>query len=189
MPEINNYILVGLNSVTRHLSELAARTAPACMPAAQKRTQEEGAEEASHVAQESSEHSGHEGDEGYGGTTRQNLRPLSLVVIPHPSPSSSLAHAHLPTLIYLSSLPPRSSGKSPPASPTPARLVTLPTSSESRLASTLHIPRMGALGILEGAPGADALAMYVREAVGPVECKWVEEGLKAGWKGVKISPS
>jgi ribonuclease P/MRP protein subunit POP3 len=38
---------------------------------------------------------------------------------------------------------------------------------------------------MKGAPGADGLVDYVRNHVGPVECKWIEEGLKAEWKGVK----
>jgi ribonuclease P/MRP protein subunit POP3 len=102
---------------------------------------------------------------------------LSLVLLPHPMPASSLPHAHLPTLVYLSST------RSDP----PTRLVALSTASESRLASILQLPRVGAIGILEGAPGADALVDYVRKHVKPVQCDWLEEALKAEWKGVKTT--
>jgi ribonuclease P/MRP protein subunit POP3 len=175
--------------VTRHLSEFAARTAPSHRAAATKRPQEDEGKQEGHLTPEPPERRDHDeiGHGKHDEKPKQELRPFSLVVIPHSSPSSSLAHAHLPTLIYLSSLPSPNSDKPPPASPTPALLVTLPTSSETRLASALHVPRTGALGILEGAPGADALVTYVRETVAPVECKWIEEGLKVGWKGAKIS--
>jgi len=70
------------------------------------------------------------------------------------------------------------------------RLVSLSTSSEARLASALHLPRLSALGIVEGAPGADALVEFVREKVGRVEVGWLAEagleGKNREWKGIKV---
>jgi ribonuclease P/MRP protein subunit POP3 len=110
-----------------------------------------------------------------------SLKPLSFIAIPHPSPLSSLLHAHLPTLVHLSSL-------TFPSRPQ-TRLVLLPSSSESRLARALHIPRVGALGILEDTPGSDALAEFVREHVGEVQVKWIDEAKQGEWKGSKVSLS
>ncbi|KAF2652192.1 hypothetical protein K491DRAFT_636196 [Lophiostoma macrostomum CBS 122681] len=173
-PDISKHILVGLNSCTQHLSRLAADRAPANLAPQQSGAKSNAAD-----------------------VVPNAQTPLSILILPHPNPSSSLAHAHLPTLVYLSSLPSASSQPSlPPApatssphqpEPQPTRLIPLRTTSESPLASALHIPRVSAIGILEGAPGADALVEYVRSNVGVVECKWVEESLAAEWKGVKTS--
>jgi ribonuclease P/MRP protein subunit POP3 len=109
------------------------------------------------------------------------LRPLSMVILTHPKPSVSPAHAHLPTLVHLSALFPPSA-----TSETGTRLVSVQTSSEARLASSLHIPRVGALAIYEGAPGAKVLEEYVREHIGPTECKWIDEAMSAEWKGLNV---
>ncbi|KAF2751199.1 hypothetical protein M011DRAFT_473705 [Sporormia fimetaria CBS 119925] len=185
VPEIKHHVLVGLKTVTRHLSELAERTVPSSEPPAQGSNAELRDEvdpartRASHVSPR--EQHGVKSQSAPAGTETPSfdpLRPLSLVILPHPMPSSSLVYAHLPTLVYLSS-------RKPAASPT--LLVTLPTSSESRLATTLHLPRVGSLGILDGAPGADGLVEYVRTHVAPVECTWIEEALRAEWRGVKTA--
>jgi ribonuclease P/MRP protein subunit POP3 len=62
----------------------------------------------------------------------------------------------------------------------------LPTSTDARLAASLHIPRVGAVGIYEGAPGAKALEDYVRQHVGVTECAWVDEAMRAEWKGLNV---
>ncbi|EUC41232.1 hypothetical protein COCMIDRAFT_40560 [Bipolaris oryzae ATCC 44560] len=156
-PPIGNHLLIGLNSVTRHLEALAAKTAPSTTLVASAQQ---------HVP----------GD---------NLRPLSMVILTHPKPSLSPAHAHLPTLVHLSTLSPPSA--TPDAPLTATRLVPLPTLAESRLASSLHIPRVGALAIYADAPGARVLEDYVREHIGVTECKWVPEALSAEWRGMKVS--
>jgi ribonuclease P/MRP protein subunit POP3 len=148
MPSIAGHILVGLNSVTRYLSALAAHD---------NTHREASAEEAAARATAS--------------------RPLSVVILPHPMPSSSLPHAHLPALVCLSS------AKADPQT----RLVALSTATESRLAAILELPRASAIGILEGAPGADAFVEYVRNHVEPVRCDWIEQGLKAEWRGLQTT--
>ena len=203
-PELSKHILVGLNSVTRHLSTLAAKTAPSTIPVTQWREESrQDQQKERSVKRETPRVSTNDEklstvEEKTGSLEDdRTLKPFSIIILPHPSPASSLPHAHLPTLIYLSTLSPasRSSTLTPTSisSPTtinqlePTRLVTLPSASETRLATALNIPRCGAIGILEDAPGAEPLVSYVREHVGLVECKWVEEGMKAEWKGVKTS--
>lgn len=102
-----------------------------------------------------------------------------MVLIPHNHPSASLPHAHIPTLVHLSTL------SSPKATAT--RLLAVPPGCEPELAEALHIPHVGALAILDGAPGADALIAYVREQLDVTRCAWIEEALKPEWKGVRIA--
>ncbi|KAH7110554.1 hypothetical protein B0J11DRAFT_203857 [Dendryphion nanum] len=153
-PDLSAHLLVGLNSVTRHLTTLAQKTAPPTMP----------------IDLSKGKNSESQADP-------RSPTPVSLLIIPHASPSSSPAHAHLPTLLYLSSL----------HSQNPPRLICLPSTSESKLASALHLPRVGALGLLVDAPGAGPLVEYVQQHVGAVECKWIEECMKAEWQGVKTT--
>lgn len=153
-PEIGHHILIGINSVTRHLETLAARNAPSTMPASTD--EHETTEKAS-----------------------DDLRPISMVLITHPKPSTSIAHAHLPTLVHLSTL-------NPASNPNTTRLVPLATSTDARLSSTLHIPRIGALAILSNAPGAKALEDFVREKVDTTSCPWIDEAMAAQWRGINV---
>lgn len=170
-PELGKHILVGINSVTRHLEALAASKAlPAALEAARGEEKDPGVGDELHAADED-----------------QDLRRFSMVIMTHPNPSLSPAHAHLPTLVHISTL---SAAKATttvdPATNLAARLVPLPTSTDSRLASKLHIPRVGALGIFEAAPGARALEEYVRQHVDLTECRWIDEAVHADWKGVNV---
>ena len=120
-----------------------------------------------------------------GGVERQSgtsIRPLSLIILTHPQPSLSPPHAHVPTLVHLAAL--QSDPKSKPLES--ARLVALPTSNDARFASALHIPRVGAIGIFEGAPGAKALEDYVRRHVGLTECAWMDEAIVPEWRGLNV---
>ncbi|KNG46196.1 rna-processing protein [Stemphylium lycopersici] len=166
LPAIRNHLLIGLNSVTRHLEALASTKAP---QTAIMSTEEDN----------------------------DSPQPLTMVLLTHPKPSLSPAHAHLPTLVHLSTLSPPSTtatttatsttATTPNSTPTPAtRLIPLPTSSESRLASCLSIPRVGALALLADAPGAKALEEYVARHVGVTECKWVDEAMGAEWRGLNV---
>ena len=105
-----------------------------------------------------------------------------MVILTHPQPSLSPSHAHISTLLHLATLQPTLKSKTSVA----ARLVALPTSSDSRFASTLHIPRVGAIGIYEDAPGAKILEEYVRQHVGLTECLWVDEALNPEWRGLNV---
>ncbi|CAI6334504.1 unnamed protein product [Periconia digitata] len=154
-PEISSHILIGLNSITRHLEALLPpQTQPQAQPTA-KETPEQ-----------------------------PKLRPFAQIILLTTSPANpslSLPHAHIPPLLSLSS---SSNAKQQ------TQILSLPLNpSEPRLSSALHIPHIAALGILEGAPGTEALINYVRENVeggGVVECKWVKEAMEGRWLGGKI---
>lgn len=167
VPSIGSHVLVGLNSVTRHLESLAGRTAPPTSPAAESTASEQDSNAPANDAEK---------------LAKTSIKPLSLVILTHPQPSLSPSHAHIPTLLHLATLQANPEGK--PSEQT--RLVCLPTSNDSRLAAALHIPRVGAIGVLRGAPGAKALEEYVTKHVGLTECTWVDEALKPEWRGPSV---
>ncbi|TGZ82050.1 hypothetical protein EX30DRAFT_394930 [Ascodesmis nigricans] len=78
-------------------------------------------------------------------------------------------HAHLPALCQL-------------AKP-PVKLLALPKGAESRLTESLGIPRLGVLGLVEGAPGTDILWEAI-EPLPTVEVPWVKE--RSEWQTPKI---
>jgi ribonuclease P/MRP protein subunit POP3 len=164
-PATASHVLVGLNSVTRHLETQAASTAPPTAPINGTSIDEQ--DKPTQTDDKDSETS---------------PRILSIVILTHPQPSLSPSHAHIPTLLHLANLQ-RDPGTMPAE---PTRLVCLATSNDARLASALHIPRVGAIGILEGAPGAKALEEYVRKHVGSTECAWVDEALRSEWRGLNV---
>ncbi|CAN9257557.1 unnamed protein product [Alternaria sp. RS040] len=180
VPDIGEHLLVGLNSVTRHLEALAAKNAPStAFVANQKLTKDlvqlNLAGKAGNGAEEKETPQKH---------PEAALKPLSMVILTHPKPSLSPAHAHLPTLIHLATL--SSTLATPKTFKTVTRLVPVQTSADSRLASSLHIPRVGAIAIYEGAPGAKTLEEYVREHIGLTECDWIDEAMSAEWKGLNV---
>lgn len=163
-PAVGSHVLIGLNSVTRHLEALAASSAPPTVPV-------KGTDD---VVERSA--TSQNGTQTLPETT---LKPLSVIVLTHPQPSLSPSHAHIPTLLHLTTLQ-----TTPESEPT--RLITLPTSNDARFANALHIPRVSAIGIYQGAPGAKAVEEYVRKHVGLTECPWVDEAVKPEWKGLNV---
>ena len=164
---LGSYILIGLNSVTRHLEALAVSAAPPTAPVRESNANDEDSNTL---------------EPGTKKKRETAPRPLSMVILTHPQPALSPSHAHIPTLLHLATL--RQSPESKSLEPT--RLIALPTANDARFASTLHIPRVGAIGIHEGAPGAKALEDYVRQHVGLTECLWVKEALTPEWRGLNI---
>jgi ribonuclease P/MRP protein subunit POP3 len=163
-PALTSHVVVGLNSVTRHLEALAASLAPPTAPV--KDTDKDVPNEGNGTQED----------------VEVALRPLSMVVLTHPQPSLSPSHAHIPTLLHLAML--QSTPKAMASEST--RLIALPTSNDARFANALHIPRVGAIGIYEGAPGAKALEEYVRKHVGLTECPWVDEAMRPEWRGLNV---
>lgn len=78
-------------------------------------------------------------------------------------------HAHFPVLCQL-------------VKP-PVKLLALPKGAESRLTERLGIPRLGVLGLLDGAPGADILFELI-QSLPTVEVPWVSE--KHEWQETRI---
>jgi ribonuclease P/MRP protein subunit POP3 len=163
-PVIGSHLLLGLNSVTRHLEALAASSAPPSVP-----------------VKDTDGHTPNKSDDTQK-IAEATVRPLSMVILTHPQPALSPSHAHIPTLLHLATLQPTPKTKVSE----PTRLIALATSNDARFANALHIPRVGAIGIYEGAPGAKALEDYVRKYVGLTECLWVDEAMKPEWRGLNV---
>ena len=104
-------------------------------------------------------------------------RLLAAVFVPrvgHPP----ILHVHLPMLCKLASIAfPQS---------LPIRLVSLPKGAEERLASSLCIPQVGLVGIIEGAPGSAPIIDYVRQHVQAVQIPWPEKVLSGLYLPVEI---
>lgn len=87
-----------------------------------------------------------------------------------PKSRNDLIYAHLPLMSRTAStLRPRLAA---------TRLVPLNPTAETRIAAALGLPRAGVVGVLEGAPGSELLAGYVRQHVQPVEVPWIEEATR-----------
>ncbi|KAL1796629.1 hypothetical protein ACET3X_005169 [Alternaria dauci] len=181
VPEIGKHLLIGLNSVTRHLEALAAKNAPSTAPVVDQKSTKDPVQLNIPMKAEN----GAEKKETPEEHPEEAIKPLSMVILTHPKPSLSPAHAHLPTLVHLATLSPPLA--TPKSSTAVTRLIPVQTSAESRLASSLHIPRVGALAIYEGAPGTATLEQYVREHIASTECKWIDEAMSAEWKGLNVT--
>ena len=89
-----------------------------------------------------------------------------------------MLHAHLPLLIKAASL----ANLSKP----PIRLVSLPSKAEERLIAALKLRRVGVIGLLNEAPGADALVEFLRMTVSVVEVPWLQEATVGRYLPVEI---
>ena len=104
-------------------------------------------------------------------------RPVAAVFVPsHGHPT--IVHDHLPMLCKTASLATPSS--------LPVRLVFLSKDAEERLASSLKIPRVGPIGLLEDAPGSAPLINYVREMVPALEVPWLHKMIAGIYIPVEI---
>jgi ribonuclease P/MRP protein subunit POP3 len=105
------------------------------------------------------------------------LKPLATIFLTTVA-MIHLPYSHIPTLTSLAS------GMHPNAPP--IRLVHVGASSETKLSETLGIPRVGMIGVLEGAPGAKPLIEYVRDTVEAIDVPWTREVGAGRWLGTKI---
>lgn len=97
-----------------------------------------------------------------------------------PKPKNDLLYAHLPVLAL--------TGSTTYADKPVTRLVPMPAGAEEKLASVLHIPRAGVVGVMQNAPGADALLAYVEEHVEVVKVPWLEEARLGRYLATKVNP-
>lgn len=101
---------------------------------------------------------------------------MSVVFLP--KPRNDLIYGHLPLLAQTASL----------AEPqrTRVRIVPLDSKHEIRISESLGLPRAGVVGLMEGAPGAEALLSYVRSKVEPIDVPWLKEAAEAKYLGLKL---
>lgn len=106
-----------------------------------------------------------------------NLKPLTVVFVSR-SDQPPILHSHLPLLIKTASL-------ASPALPA-TRLVMLPKGAEERLGAALSIPRVGLIGLVDGAPNTASLLELIRQHVPEVEAPWLADAATAGYLPVNI---
>ncbi|KAL1625160.1 RNase P and RNase MRP subunit [Neofusicoccum ribis] len=163
-PALTRHITVGVNSTTRYLEQLAANKAPPTHAAAPEQ------------ADRSKPHAAAPGIETDAPHSPESLRHLPLIFTLQPP--SSITTSHLPLLTHTASrlLP----------SFKLARLVPLKPSSEPKLAAALGVPRVGVIGIMEDAPGAEPLIKYAREKVSATDVPWLREASEGRYLGVNV---
>ncbi|EXJ72793.1 uncharacterized protein A1O5_03940 [Cladophialophora psammophila CBS 110553] len=67
-----------------------------------------------------------------------------------------------------------------------ARLVEWSSQAEEKVAQALHQPRVGVLGIEEGAPGTETLLRCVRDTVDAVDVPWLDQTSTPIYQSVNI---
>ena len=161
--ELLNYLTIGFNSTTRHLEALAQ----SCIPSNRKPAAP-GLDIEAKEAREVSKADLH----------TSTLKPLDAVFVPR-SDQPSIMHSHLPMLVQAASMAPLSSPH--------IKLVVLPKGAEAKLSSALGIPRVGLIGLMEGAPAASPLIEFVKQHVPEVEVPWLVEAEAGVYLPVQIN--
>ena len=159
-PEIRDHLTVGFNTTTRFLEFLAQkiRSDPG----------EDGNLNAV-VPMENPNQSSFD-------TSR--IEPLAAVFALR-SGQPPVLYSHLPLLV-------RAANLAVPSSPS-TRLISLPQGAEVRLKSILGIPRVGMIGLMNGAPNASSLVEFIRAKVPEMEVTWLQEAIKGEYLPVKIN--
>ena len=106
-----------------------------------------------------------------------DIKPLTAIFVPRTS-RSPILHSHLPLLTKAAYL-------AAPSSPS-TRIILLPEEAEVRLKMVLGIPRVGMVGLMDGAPEASSLIELIRQEVPVVEVPWLQESLKGVYLAVKV---
>lgn len=110
--------------------------------------------------------------------TSAKLKPLAAVFVSRSSQPPVL-YSHLPLLTKAASL-------AVPLSPS-TRIISLPEGAADRLKTILGIPRVGVIGLMDGAPNASSLIDFIRQQVPELEVPWLEEGVRGTYLAVKIN--
>lgn len=161
-PEIQKHIVIGLNSILRHLQALSAAAKPS--------------EEDSKLDTQTQKTSSGESQ------VNEPHQPQHFAAIFATSPSpntSALFTTHLPTLIHTSSL----KHTSLPST----RLVHLTQPQTIQLRSVLSVARASHIGIHDSAPGAKALIAAIRETVPEIRVPWLDEVKRGEYLASKIN--
>lgn len=107
-----------------------------------------------------------------------NLKPLAAIFVSRSSQPPVL-YSHLPLLTKAASL-------AVPSSPS-TRIVPLPEGAADRLKAALGIPRVGMVGLIDGAPNASSLIELIRQQVPELEIPWLQEAAKGTYLAAKIN--
>ena len=158
-PEVQKHLTIGFNTTTKYLESLAQRSSPS--------SQVPSSDNAPGLKAPTTSPS-----------ENSSSRPLDIVFAPR-SDQFSILYSHLPLLTKTASLASSSSSS--------VRLVMLPKGAEERLGAALSIPRVGLIGLIDGAPESQGLIEFVRKCVPQVEVPWIQEAMAGAYLPVKIN--
>ena len=159
-PEVQDYLTVGFNTTTRYLELFAQHPSPST---------DELDKSGAVVALKSSARPFDD---------PANLKPLAAVFVSR-SGQPPVLYSHLPLLTKTASL-------AVPSSPS-TRIISLPEEAEDRLKAALGIPRVGVVGLIDGAPNASSLIELIRQNVPELKVPWLQEAVKGTYLAVKIN--
>ncbi|KAF6234586.1 hypothetical protein HO173_007212 [Letharia columbiana] len=159
-PEIHDHLTVGFNTTTRYLERLAQKVSPST---------DKDEIPGTVVAMETSARPC---------LNPANIKPLAAVFVPR-SGQPPVLYSHLPLLTKAASL-------AVPSSPS-TRIISLPEGTEAQLKTVLGIPRVGMVGLIDGAPDASSLIELIRQNVPELEVPWFREAVKGAYLAVKIN--
>ena len=159
-PEIQDHLTIGFNTTTRFLEFLAQKNRP-----------DSGKDEDLNAVVPIKNPIQPSFD-----TAR--IEPLAAVFALR-SGQPPVLYSHLPLLV-------RAANLAVPSSPS-TRLISLPEGAEVRLRSALGIPRVGLIGLMNGAPNASSLVDFIRANVPEMEVPWLQEAIKGEYLPVKIN--
>jgi ribonuclease P/MRP protein subunit POP3 len=165
-PEIQKHVVVGLNSILRHLQSLSQ---------ASKSKQRDAHAE---TILETPEHAPEPGNKDPNDLAKP--QPFAAIFALSPTPANpTVLTTHLPTLVHTSSLL--------YSSLPPTRLIPLSQVQALQLKTILSLARTSHMGILDSAPGAEALIAVIRENVPVVEARWMDEVKKGVYLETRIN--
>lgn len=157
---MHNYLTVGFNTTTRYLDFLAQKSSP-CIVEGEK----SGAVAAIKTSVGPS-------------LSPIDIKPLAAVFVSR-SKQPCILYAHLPFLTKAASL-------AVPSSPS-TRIISLPEGAEDQLKTVLCIPRVGMVGLIDGAPNSSSLIEFIRDNVPELEVPWLQEAAMGAYLDVKIN--
>lgn len=105
---------------------------------------------------------------------------IAAIFVCRPS-QPTIIHSHLPQLVVTASA-------AYPDRP-PTRLIELPKGCETRLNTSLGLPRAGFVAIFESCSHSASLLDFVRSDVAAIELDWLKEVRKAEYKPIRIKVS
>ncbi len=157
-PEMHDHLTIGFNTTTRYLENLARTSSPSI-------NEKSGPMTAIKTSTQLS-------------LDPANTKPLAAVFVAHFGQPPVL-YSHLPLLTKAASF-------AVPSSP-PTRVIPLPAGAEDRLKTVLGIPRVGLVGLIDGAPKASSLIELIRQNVPELEVPWLQDAVKGAYLAVKIN--
>ncbi|KAL0263148.1 RNase P and RNase MRP subunit [Diplodia seriata] len=169
-PDITRHITVGINSTTRHLEQRAQAAGGAQPDPAQGEATSDQVDPSKQPLADARD------ETNAPPRLSKSLRHLSLILTLQPP--SSITTSHLPLLTHTASRGLASSET--------ALLVPLKPASEPKLATALGLPRVGVIGIMDDAPGAEPLIKYARERVSITDVPWLREASEGHYLQVNV---